>query len=68
MKWDNKCLNVWMSGAVVDSKIYNCRITDTGGGIVLVIQCDGKLIHRETYIDTVDNIKQLAKDIIYKVK
>lgn len=68
LKWDNKCLNVWIGGTTFKDKFYNCRITDTGSGIVLVIQQNGTIVHRETYIDTIENVKLIAEQIIHTVK
>ena len=61
MQWDNKCLNVWLGGTSVNNHFYNCRVTDTGSGVVLVIQRDGCMIVRETYQSSVDKVKELAE-------
>lgn len=68
MKWDNKCLNVWLGGAKVNDSFYNCRITDTGGGVVLLIQKDGLVMVKETYQSSVDEVKQLAENYLQNVK
>lgn len=68
MKWDNKCLNVWLGGTTFKGKFYHCRITDTGSGVVLIIQCDNTVIHRETYFDTVKNVKLIAEQIVHTTK
>lgn len=61
MQWNNKCLNVWLGGTKRNSHFYNCRVTDTGGGVVLIIQKDGDMVLRETYQSTVDEVKALAE-------
>lgn len=68
MKWDNKCLNVWISGTTFKDKFYSCRITDTGSGVVLIIQQDGTVIHRETYYSAVKDVKLIAEQIVYTTK
>ena len=64
MKWDNKCLNVWIGGTKIGDNFYNCRVTDTGGGVVLIIQKDGLMLIRETYQSSVDEVKQLAENFL----
>lgn len=64
MKWDNKCLNVWLGGINVKNSFYNCRVTDTGAGVVLLIQKDGQVVIRETYRSSVDEVKQLAENYL----
>ena len=61
MKWENKCLNVWISGTTIKNNFYSCRITDTGDGVVLIIQKDALMIVRETYKTSVDEVKKLAE-------
>jgi hypothetical protein len=67
MQWDNKCLNVWLGAKTVNNNLYNCRVTDTGDGVVLVIQRDGDMIVRETYHSSVDEVKTLAESFITKL-
>lgn len=68
MKWDNKCLNVWLGGTTVNESFYNCRITDTGDGVVLTIQKDSQMIVKETYRSSVDEVKQLAENYLQNIK
>lgn len=65
MKWNNVCLNVWIGGIRIGDDFYNCRITDTGGGIVLLIQKDDAILLRETYnTSSVDDVKTFAEDFV----
>lgn len=64
MKWINKCLNVWMGGTTINNARYDCRITDTGNGVVLIIQKDGNVVVRETYQSSVDEVKNLAENFL----
>lgn len=68
MKWDNKCLNVWFGGIEIDNDFYNCRITDTGNGVVLIIQKDELIIVRETYQSSIDEVKKLAENFLQGLK
>lgn len=64
MKWINKCLNVWMSGTTINNARYDCRVTDTGSGVILTIQKDGNVIVRETYKSSVGEVKILAENFL----
>ena len=65
MKWTNICLNVWIGGIRVKDNFYNCRVTDTGSGIILLIQKDDNILLRETYnTSSVDEVKVFAEGFI----